>query len=439
MMGQRSQRSLGPGLASVIVAGNVIGGAIFALPATLGAIGSVSIIGWLIATLGAFTMAGVIAFLAGATGDRDGLVGYVNTGLSPFWGFLTALFYWMSGFAANISIAVAVAGYLTVFVPGLSSPVMRSAAAIVALWAATGLNLAGARSVGGFGVVSLISGLLPLLLLATLGWASFEPHMFAASWNVTGSSDASAIKSSVVGAFFAFTGFETGAAISAVVRDPKRNVPIATVAGTSLAAVVYILVSVVLMGLAPARDYAVSSAPLALAVARVGGPALAGAVAICALLKASGTLCGITLSTAQTARAGFDAYSKGVTTAPSDAVPRRILIWTAVAASLVAAISTSPTFAKQYDALIDVSTLWTIVPYILCAAALLRLLQLITGTRQRVFAVVASLIGIVISTGTLASGAGLSLMLTLGLAVVVVVLWWGGVRRTRRATGVTPQ
>jgi arginine:agmatine antiporter len=426
-------RKLGPGLASVIVAGNIIAAAIYALPASLGAVGSVSVIGWALAALAAYAVALALCLLAGETGDPDGLVGYADHGLGPFWGFCVAIFYWMSTFVAIIAVAVALAGYLTVFVPALSSPIARTLAAIGALFAAAGLNLLGARSVGRFGVLALAAGLIPLVALGAFGWIVFDPRLFAASWNVTGRSDVFAVRSSVVGAFFAFTGFETGAAMSAIVRHPRRNVPIATVVGVSLAAVVYLSVSTVLMGLAPARAYAQSSAPLALAMMRVGGPALAGTVAVCALLKTAGSLGGLTLAAAETARAGLDAYFRRRPGALADpaAIPRKTLLLTALAAALLTGLSTAPTFARQFDVLIDVSALWTIVAYILCAAALLRLATTLKG-RRRASLLAAAALALLVSLAIMASGTALSLLLTLGLAVVALVLWRGWARRFAR-------
>jgi arginine:agmatine antiporter len=46
------RRKLGPVLATMIVAGNMIGSGIFLLPATLAGVGSLTVLGWMIGTLG---------------------------------------------------------------------------------------------------------------------------------------------------------------------------------------------------------------------------------------------------------------------------------------------------------------------------------------------------------------------------------------------------
>ncbi len=426
----KPDRKIGAGLAGVIVAGNIIGSAIYALPATMGAVGSISLIGWGVATVGAFSVAAVVSILAARTGDPEGIVGYVTRGLGRFSGFAIALMYWTGNFVANISVAVAIAAYASVFIPALETPLWRSAAGVAALWAVTGLTLVGARQVGGFGIVSMAVGLVPVLLIAALGWAVFDPHLFAASWNGTGKSGFDAVRASVVAAFWAFTGMETGAVISAVVRDPRRNVPIATLAAVSLAALTYLSLAAVLMGLAPARAYALSSAPLALAAARIGGAGLAGAVAICALVKAIGTLAGLTLATAEAARAGADAYlfPGRLPPSPSGQVPQRLLIGSAAGASLFMVLSTSPTFGRQYDVLIDVATVWTLIPYVACALALLALTRDLAPARRRAVWSVA-VVAAAISAWVAANGTAASLWMTLALMALIALVWFAVVRR----------
>ena len=422
---------IGPGLASVVVAGNIIGSAIYALPATMGAVGSISLFGWAVATVGAFAVGLVLCVLAARTGDPEGLVGYVTSSLGRFVGFAVALMYWTGNFVANLSVAIAIAAYASVFLPALEDPLWRSVAGVAALWAVTGLTLVGAPSVGRFGIVSMLAGLAPVVFIATIGWFAFDPHLFAVSWNVTGKSGFDAVRASVVAAFWAFTGLETGAVLSAVVKNPRRDVPIATVAAIGLAALVYISLAAVVMGLAPARSYAASSAPLALAATRLGGPLMAGVVAICAVVKATGTLAGLTLSTAEAARAGADAHlvPGRLPPSPDGRSPRRILIWSAVAGSVCTVLSTSPTFGKQYDVLIDVATVWTLIPYVACALAVLRLTRDLAPTPRRLVWALA-IVAAVVSAWVALNGSLASLWMTAGLAALTAAVWFALVRRT---------
>jgi arginine:agmatine antiporter len=432
--GAGGERKIGPLLATGLVAGNIIGSGVFLLPATLGAIGGVSLIGWVLATLGAFATTAVFAGLGRISGSLDGMVGYAGEGLGRFFGFSLALIYWMGAWVGTVAMAVAVAGYFAVFVPALARPVPLALTAIAAIWLFTLVNLVGARTAARFSGLSLVAGLAPILAAGALGWIWFDPKVFAASWNVSGHSAAEAVKVSMISVFWAYTGFESAAVASAVVRDPQRNVPISTFAGTALAAAVYIAASAAVMGLAPARELAASTAPFALVAAKVLGPAAASAVAVCALIKTSGTLNGWILVVAEAARAGADVHLFPGRLAPGgrDRVPVRIMLGMAAVMSAAVLASISPTLGKQFQVLIDVSTVWTIIPYLICCAALWRLARGLTGP-ARGAARAASLAAFGFNLWLVSTGDPVTLWLTLALVVATIGLWIVAPARRRPA------
>ena len=112
------------------------------------------------------------------------------------------------------------------------------------------------RFVGQFDGLLLIAGLIPLLLVVTIGWAAFDAAQFRESWNVSGEPLYKALPNSLALVFWAFTGLESASVAAAVVNNPERNVPIATIAGVLIAALIYIAASIVIFGLAPAADIA---------------------------------------------------------------------------------------------------------------------------------------------------------------------------------------
>jgi len=84
--------------------------------------------------------------------------------------------------------------------------------------------------------------------------------------------------------FWAFLGIETASILVVRVKKPARDVPIGTLGGLAISAVVYILASAAIMGILPASKLAVSSAPFADAVVPMLGGLAAGAVALLAAL-----------------------------------------------------------------------------------------------------------------------------------------------------------
>ena len=148
--------------------------------------------------------------------------------------------------------------------------------------------------------------LIPIVGIALLGWFWFDPAIFNASWNVSGGTDWHAISRAASMVLWAYMGIESAAVSAGVIENPSRNVPLATIIGLVLAAVVYMLSSTVIMGIIPAAELQVSHAPFA-EVARIalGAPA-AIVISICAVLKSVGSLGGWMLLVGQSAKAAAD-------------------------------------------------------------------------------------------------------------------------------------
>ncbi|MFA7261980.1 MAG: amino acid permease [Caulobacter sp.] len=381
-------RRIGPWLATVLVAGNMIGSGVFLLPATLAAIGSSTIIGWVIASAGAMLLAGVFALLATLRPTPDGIVDYPAQGLHPFFGFANWLLYWLSCWVGSPAIALAVTGYLTFFFPVLSDPLVSVWTTIGVIWLMTLANVIGARTVARLGGMTLVIGLAPIVVATVLGLLAFDPATFAAGWNVTGKPLTQAVGGSLAPIFWAFLGLESATVAAAVVRDPRRNVARAALGGVGLAAVIYIAASVALLGAIPAATLAASPAPFADAIRILAGPTVASVIAVCALLKAAGTMGGWLLLTAESARSGAaSGFLPRVLSArdPSRA-PIRDLILSAGLMSLVIASSMSPTLGKQFGVLINIAVNLSMAMYALCALSLIRFAGVIEDPGRRLAA-----------------------------------------------------
>lgn len=359
--------------ATFIVAGNMIGSGVYLLPQTLGRVGSSSMLGWVFASAGALLLAFVFAMLFRVRPEREGMVGQVSGALGPFFGFQASLLYWLSGWIGNGAIAVTATSYLSVFFPALRDPGAGLACTLGLVWLFTALCFFGVRRVAEFGGLSLALGLLPVLGAAVLGWFAFDPELFRASWNPSGAPLTQAIPPTVIAIFWAFLGLESAAVVGALVRNPQRDVPIATLGGVALTAAVYIAAAAAMFGLLSAAELAASSAPYADAAARWIGPGAAALVAACAVLKASGTLAGWILCTSEASRSAADAgVFPRLLKEPADGAPRRNLLLTAALMSAALLLSVSPAVGEQFRLLISLATLVFMVLYLLCAAALWR-------------------------------------------------------------------
>jgi arginine:agmatine antiporter len=219
--------------------------------------------------------------------------------------------------------------------------------------------------------VAMAVGIVPILLVAVGGWWFFNPDVFRGSWNVQHVPAIKAVPDSLVLLFWAFTGLESASIATGVVDNPRRNVPIATLGGVLIAALVYIGSCTAIMGLIPATDLAKSTAPFADAVRIMLGPVAGGFVALMALIKATGTLGGWILLTAQTGKAGAD---RGVFPALFGRVDRRgvpvlnLLIMAALTSAIVFA-TISPTLGEHFGKLIEVSVILCLLVYVYSCVA----------------------------------------------------------------------
>ena len=412
------RRKLGPVLATAIVAGNMIGSGVFLLPATLAPVGGISLIGWLFASAGALVLALLFGRLARRHPFAGGPASYVHAALGPFAGFQASLCYWVACLIGNVAIATAAAGCLAALVPGAESSVQIAGASVLLLWAIAGINLVSPRLVAQIDGLLLIAGIVPLLLIGSAGWLLFDPALYLAEWNPSGRTLLEAIPSSLVLVFWAFTGMESACVAAALVENPQRNIPLATLAGVGIAAAIYISASTVIVGIVPARELAASSAPFALAADRALGRGAGPLIAAAAMLKALGTLAGWVLLTAQVSQAAAERgqLPRALARLRSGDTPALGLLVAACIGTAAVALTVSPTLGKQFGVLIEASTLFALLTY---AAACLAALRRGKPLDIALAGVGAAFCAVVIA------GSSATVLWATGAGVVSIALAWG--------------
>jgi arginine:agmatine antiporter len=431
---------LGPVLATLLVVGVLIGSGIFLLPATLASIGGISLMGWLAAAAGALLLAVVFSALVVLRPDVDGVADYARLAAGRYAGFQSGFAYWVSNWTGIVAISVAVTGYLTVFLPVLHEPIAAAVSTVVVIWGLTLVNIVGVRFASQFGGWVLALGALPVFAVAVLGWFWFNPALYARNWNPSGRPLLEGTQASVLLIFWAFTGMEAAMVVAKVVRQPERNVTLATVGGVIIATIVFIAASCAINGLVPIGELAKSSAPFALAIGVMFGPALAGAVALCAMLKASGTASNITLVTGETTRASaatgyFPAFLSRV---DRRGTPTNALLFIAALETATVLLTISPTLGRQFQILIDISTVLTLVMYAWCAVAALRVSGKVGSPAARLGLRVCSVLALAFCIGTSLASELRLLVVSAGFLALTIPLWIGvRIAERRRAAGAS--
>jgi len=388
-MTAQTAKKIGPVLATFVVANNMIGSGFFLLPASLARSGAVTAFSWLIGTLLAVALGAAFARLARQYPDLTSPDDYIRPSLGRDMGFLASTLYWLSSWVGNNAIAVAAFGYLIILLPIGDAPGVHLAGQILLIWAMFGLNLLGPRNIARFQSFCVVFGLLPVVAILVAGWAHFNPELYRAGWNVSGQSDASVALGSLATVFWAFIGLETGAMIAGVVREPDRNVPIATIGGILLAGVVYLVSSVLMMGIVPVAELAESSAPFALVAGEMFGAWAIPVIAAAAALKATGTLGGWMLVTgesgARAAQRGFLPAVFGRTLRNGAAFSGLLLV--VLSMTLIALTTLSDSVSGQFETIINMAVTLVVMAYVAAG------LSLLLGRRDRASTVGDRLLG----------------------------------------------
>ena len=355
--------------ATALVIGSVIGTGVFALPAALAAYGPISLVAFVLVTIGALALALTFGALSRRVPGSGGPYVYARDAFGDFGGFLNAWCYWITAWAGNAAIVVALVGYVEVFVNTSHRTLWSAVIDLVGLWLPAVINLSGIRNMAATQVLTTVLKFVPLLLMATVGLLFVKADNFGA-FNASGTSTGGAISAAAAIALFSYLGIETASVAAGRVRNPGRNVARATVLGTLGCAVVYLLGTVTVFGTVPNAALQLSTAPFTdSADAIVGGTWAGQAVAVAAVVSGLGALIGWTLVTAEMPMA---AAQDRLFPAPFGRTRRGIpvfgIISSTVLASLLTVVSYT-SFDKVFTTLVLLSVFTAVVPYLFSAGA----------------------------------------------------------------------
>ncbi|ANB09548.1 transporter [Streptomyces ambofaciens] len=379
----RHARRFGLPVATALVMGNIIGGGIFLLPASVAPFGTISLLAFGVLTVGAIALALVFGRLAARDPRTGGPYVYAREAFGDFAGFLAAWAYWITTWVSNAALAVAAVGYLDVLIPVNDHRWTACLAALVVQWLPALANFAGTRYVGAVQLVATVLKFVPLLLVAVGGLFFFDPDNLG-PFNASGGSGVGAVTAAAAILLFSYLGVESAAVSAGEVKDPRRTVGRATVIGTAGAALVYLLGTLAVFGTVSHDRLVTSTAPFSDAVNAMFGGAWGGwAVALAALVSMTGCLNGWTLLSAQTPYAAAkDGLFPAAFARRRRGVPTVGVGVTVVLASLLTVYNYTSGSAKVFEILVLVTTFTATVPYLLATAA--QLFHLVSGQGEKV-------------------------------------------------------
>ena len=364
---------LGLWMCTALVVGNMIGSGVFLLPASLAPYGALSIFGWLFSTTGAVLLALVFARLSRMVPQTGGPYAYTRAGFGDFAGFLVGWGYWISTWSGNAAIAVAFVSYLGVFLPALTTNgILAAAVAIATVWVLTFVNGLGVRTAGIVQLVTTILKLAPLTFIGIFGLFYMKGENFALS-HAGGEPVFTSITSAAALALWAFLGLESATVPADNVIRPEKTIPRATILGTLLAAVVYILGTIAVMGVIPTAALKTSTAPFADAAKAMWGDWAGYAVAAGAAISCFGALNGWILLQGQLPRAAaidglFPTFFKRLS---SRGTPVAGLVVSSILITILVMTNYTRGLVGMFTFIILLATLTTLFPYLLSTMSLL--------------------------------------------------------------------
>lgn len=380
-------RSLGIWTTTCLVLGNMIGTGVFYIPASLASIGSISIFGWVLTAIGALSLAFIFAHLSHIMPKHGGPYAYTRDNFGDFTGFLVAWGYWTMCWTSNAAVSLAFTSYLAHFFPILA--VSKIAATFVTLgflWFTTLINCFGLRYGGIVQVTTVILKVIPLALVGIFGLFYIDTHNFT-PWNISGESNFSAINSAAALTMWAFIGLESATVPTDSVRNPERTIPRATLLGTSLGALIYILTTIVLFGLISPEKLALSHAPFVDAAELLFGSQFSPFVAFCVLASIFGGLNGWVIVQGQLpyALAKDGLFPKQFAQTSANGTPIFGLIICSMMSGIMI-LASNERFVDQFTLITMVGSVMTLFAYLFAALSAFLILrrQRIQGTTQTI-------------------------------------------------------
>ena len=247
-----------------LVTGNLVGSGIFMLPVLLAVYGSSSIIGWVITSISAICLALVFAKLSikvpACHGGPQNFIAKAFGDSAAFW---VAWGYWVLTWSSNTALIVAATSYLSKVYGGFDAA--GTLFVQVAIWAVvTLINIVGVRTAAKFELWITVIKLIPIVLIPTIGLFYLDIDNlldFMPSDPSIGLVDS--IKACVFLTLWAFIGVESATVPAKNVENPSKTIALATIVGTSIAALVYIMGSVSIIGVLGSKKLLLSAAPYA--------------------------------------------------------------------------------------------------------------------------------------------------------------------------------
>jgi APA family basic amino acid/polyamine antiporter len=278
--------------AMFLVVGNIVGSGGFMLPASLASFGSISLLAWIFTAIGSTCIALVFAKFSTKIHKTGGPHVFIQEALGHKAAFFVAWGYWVLTWIGNAAIVISMNGYLNKIFEGAVSSELLLCIGIFLLVVVTALNVRGLKEATFFQNLTTFLKMLPLVIVPLIAFSLFDSHRLS-EFVAPQFTFSEAFNGAAILTLWSFVGIESATVPAESVRNASKTIPRATVYGTLLAAIIYIVGCLALFGGIDLPELASSTAPFALAAEKaLGGSFWGFFISIAAVICCIGSLNG---------------------------------------------------------------------------------------------------------------------------------------------------
>lgn len=277
------KREIGLFGATALGIGAIIGSGIFIVTGIVAGIaGPAMVISVLIAGSIALFSALSVAELSVYLPEEGGTYAYAQKLISPFAGFIAGWIWVFSNIFVGAAVSLGFAHYFVTLFPALPLKIIAAIICIMFIL----INYRGLKESTLLNNLLVTVKVLILLFFVAFGLGFFSAGHFApfAPSGMTG------IMSGAALIFFAYTGFARVTIMAEEVREPAKTIPRSIYLALGISTVLYILVSLVAVGIAGTPALAQSGSPLADAMKGTGSPGAVVLVSLGAMIATASVL-----------------------------------------------------------------------------------------------------------------------------------------------------
>lgn len=332
-----------------------------------------TLIGWAICGVGMFAL--TMAFFKLSVVKKNltsGIYSYANEGFGNYVGFNSAWGYWMSAILAQISFIALLFETIGNFVPafGNGANLLSIVVASVAVWALSLLVLRGVNQAVILNAIVVIAKAIPVIVvvIAIIVGGAFKWDVFVDNFSGTGELTLlEQVKGTVYTTVWIFIGIEGAVVISGRGKNTKISGQATIISFASLF-ILYVIISVLSMGVMPAKQLAELPNPsLGGVLETVVGPWGATLVNIGVIISLGGALFSYTILCVDSAfgPAEHEAFPAILARKNKNGAPT----WSVIISGLIIQLFIIIMYLNNatFQALYALSTSAIMVPYVLSA------------------------------------------------------------------------